>query len=1722
MRRVMLLVAVGLAGVGGCDDGSSHRLAPDTALDIVPPALSNQKHVEILFHNLGNANQFFCTIDGAAPAPCISPFVADLADGAHMFTVAAALNSDIDETPAEATWTIDTVAPQTNILSGPPPLDNSPSPQFTFDGSDDRGNVTFECALDGAAFATCSSPFALTGVVDGLHSLAVRAKDGAGNVDATPATLGWTLDTAAPDTTITNGPSAGSTTAAAVTFEFTSNDAGATFECAVDLATFAACTSPQTLDLASGAHTFAVRAKDVDGLVDPSPASVAWTVDATPPDVTITSTPGDPSNDPTPAFAFTSSDASATFACSVDGGAFGACTSPFTSAALADGSHSFTVRATDPVGNAATASPFAWLIDTVAPTVTITSAPAALSNDPTPTVAFTTAGGATAIDCQIDSGTFAACTSPFTTAALADGSHTITVRAADAAGNAGTTSSSFAIDTVPPTVTITTAPAALSNDSTPTTVFVTGGGATATTCKIDGGAFVACTSPFTTGVLADGTHTITVRAVDGANNAATTATPTFIIDTVPPTVTITSSPSALSNDTTPTVAFTVGGGATTTECAVDGGAFAACTSPFTSGALGDGAHTITVRVTDGAGNSATASTASFTIDTVPPTVTITSQPAALSNDVTPTVAFTTGGGATATSCQIDAGTFAACLSPFTTTALADGAHTITVRATDGAGNSATASTASFTIDTAPPTVTITSQPAALSNDPTPSVAFTTAGGATSTTCQIDAGTFAACTSPFTASALADGTHTITIRATDGAGNSSSATTNSFTIDTAPPTITITSQPAALSNDPTPSVSFTVAGATIIECQVDAGAFASCSSPFTTTTLADGAHAITIRASDAAGNTATATTASFTIDTVPPTVTLTGQPATLSNDSTPTVTFTTAGGATTTDCRVDAGTFAACTSPFTAGALADGAHTISVRATDGAGNSTTATTVSFTIDTVPPTITITGQPAALSNDSTPTVTFTVAGATTINCRVDAGTFAGCASPFTPSVALADGAHTITILASDAAGNTATATTTTFTIDTVPPSVTIVTQPAALSNDATPTVTFTTAGGATATACQIDAGTFTACTSPNTFGPLADGTHTITVRATDGAGNSGTATTASFTIDTVPPTVAITVQPAALSNDSTPSMSFTAGGGATMTECRVDAGAFVACTSPFTASALADGSHAMAVRATDGAGNQTIASTATFTIDTVPPGVVLDDVPPAQWPVDYFDMRFHATETATLTCSLNGGAFAACADGQTFTTVYNVGSTFTVRATDAAGNTGSATTSWTSADGLVLHYPWEQGTTINTSLLAQNAAYSPDGSVAAIPFLGGWAGTAAGSSIPRHTYRQTNRPLLSSAQPGNGTVSFWIRPTQDTAAGTLISTLGTAGLRAQLSSTQLTVDVLEPTTGALVSKTIAVALGQWTNIALVATGPGKGLEIFRNGNFVDVVAAPTGTGFDAGMAQDLTVGASNVVDVDDLRFFNRALANAELCSVLARGFTNPLNAQCVPLSPGYELDFEGGVVTDTGFWNLLLQAPQAVNFVPTTTGNGIQLPSTQDWGYAQGFSAQVNSVPAPVGRSFSLWFDPSQSTAGRVIDFTRQCVVGGPLCGIRLDFLDTGQLSLFVATSTGFSKTTNILIGTKRTSIVVTESRNANQSTIVQLFLNGSLVAQVPITSGNVYQVVRDDPRMPAPAGVVVDELEFWTADLAQDPEMLCENGFDGSFDPATGTCLLTSN
>ena len=90
------------------------------------------------------------------------------------------------------------------------------------------------------------------------------------SIDPTPEVATWTVDRTPPETTITSGPS-GDTPTGEASFAFTS-EAGATFECRIDAAAFASCTSPATVQITSGAHTFEVRASDSLGNVDATPA----------------------------------------------------------------------------------------------------------------------------------------------------------------------------------------------------------------------------------------------------------------------------------------------------------------------------------------------------------------------------------------------------------------------------------------------------------------------------------------------------------------------------------------------------------------------------------------------------------------------------------------------------------------------------------------------------------------------------------------------------------------------------------------------------------------------------------------------------------------------------------------------------------------------------------------------------------------------------------------------------------------------------------------------------------------------------------------------------------------------------------------------------------------------------------------------------------------------------------------------------------------------------------------------------------------------------------------------------------------------------------------------------------------------------------------------------------------------------------------------------------
>lgn len=342
----------------------------------------------------------------------------------------------------------------------------------------------------------------------------------------------------AADTAIDSGP-AGLTNDNTPTFSFSSpDDPAATFECRVDDDPFAACSGPgdthTPAPLADGAHTFAVRAIDAGANPDPDPATRSFTVDTDPPNTTITSDPGDLINDNTPTFSYSSGDPGATFECRVDNNSFAACgPGSHTTGPLADGAHTFRVRAIDAAGNT-DQSPASrdFTVDTTPPDTAIGFGPDGPTSDDTPSFGVSSEPGAR-LQCRIDDAPFAACGLPdgggtYTTAPLADGPHTFRARAIDAAGNTDPSpaSRSFTVDTTrPPDTTITKRPKSrmkTKQKRARVSVLFTGEAGATYGCKLDGGKYRPCESPYSVTVRSKsgkgGKHRITIRATDEVGN----------------------------------------------------------------------------------------------------------------------------------------------------------------------------------------------------------------------------------------------------------------------------------------------------------------------------------------------------------------------------------------------------------------------------------------------------------------------------------------------------------------------------------------------------------------------------------------------------------------------------------------------------------------------------------------------------------------------------------------------------------------------------------------------------------------------------------------------------------------------------------------------------------------------------------------------------------------------------------------------------------------------------------------------------------------------------------------------------------------------------------------------------------------------------------------------------------------------------------------------------
>src|SRR4029078_11261211 len=252
--------------------------------------------------------RFECSMDGGVFSSCVSTNTVNVGDGTHIFRVRSEDNTgNKDSTPASFTWTVDTTPPKTSIISALDGSNNtisdngmsqSSSISFTFSGTDTGGVGLdhFECKIDNSKYVACTSPFVFGNVLkDGIHTFNVRSVDRVGNINISPASLTWTVDTIPPNTTLESATDGNkillsngtNTNSNSISFQFSAIDSGGDvnkgvginhFSCNIDNSKYVACTSPFEFPnvIKDGVHTFTVVSEDNAGNKDLTAASFSW------------------------------------------------------------------------------------------------------------------------------------------------------------------------------------------------------------------------------------------------------------------------------------------------------------------------------------------------------------------------------------------------------------------------------------------------------------------------------------------------------------------------------------------------------------------------------------------------------------------------------------------------------------------------------------------------------------------------------------------------------------------------------------------------------------------------------------------------------------------------------------------------------------------------------------------------------------------------------------------------------------------------------------------------------------------------------------------------------------------------------------------------------------------------------------------------------------------------------------------------------------------------------------------------------------------------------------------------------------------------------------------------------------------------------------------------------------------------------------------------------
>ncbi|WP_247682233.1 Ig-like domain-containing protein [Burkholderia sp. Tr-862] len=957
--------------------------------------------------------------------------------------------------------------------------------------------------------------------VEGLNNVQVRQIDVAGNTSA-PTSFSFTLDTsaAAPGVALTSdsGSSATDHITNVGTLNLTGIETGATVQYSVDNGAHWS-TSFGALE---GVNNVQVRQIDVAGNTS-SATSFSFTLDtsAAAPGVALTTDSGNSGTDHITnvgTLNVTSIETGATVQYSVDNGAHWN-----TSFSAVEGLNNVQVRQIDVAGNTSSATSFSFTLDTsaTAPGVALTSDSGSSATDHITNVGTLNLTGVetgATVQYSIDNGAHWN-----TSFSAIEGLNNVQVRQIDVAGNTSAlTSFSFTLDTSAgaPGVSLTTDSGSSATDHITNvgTLNVTGIETGATVqYSVDNGAHWN-----TSFSAVEGLNNVQVRQIDVAGNTSAATSFSFTLDTsaaAPGVALTTDSGSSATDHITNVGTLNVTGieAGATVQYSVDNGAH--WNSSFSAV---EGLNNVQVRQIDVAGNTSAPTSFSFTLDTsaAAPGVALTSDSGSSATDHITNVGTLNVTGienGAIVQYSIDNGAHWS-----TSFSAVQGVNNVQVREIDIAGNTSSATSFSFTLDTsaAAPGVALTTDSGSSATDHITNVGTLNLSGIeTGATVQYSVDNGAHWNTSFSA---VEGLNNVQVRQIDVAGNTSSATSFSFTLDTsaAAPGVALTTDSGSSATDHITNVgmlnlSGIETGATV-QYSIDNGAHWS-----TSFGALEGVNNVQVRQIDVAGNTSSATSFSFTLDT---------------SAAAPSVALTTDSGSSATDHITNVGTLnlsgieTGATVQYsvdngahwnTSFSAVQGVNNVQVREIDIAGNTSSATSFSFTLDTsaAAPGVALTTDSGTSATDHITNVgTLNLSGietGATVQYSIDSG------AHWNTSFSAVEGLNNVQVRQIDVAGNTSSATSLSFTLDTsvAAPGVALTTDSGSSATDHITNVgTLNLSGIETGATVQysIDNGAHW-----NTSFSATEGVNNLQVRQIDIAGNISNATSLSFTLDTTAP-------------------------------------------------------------------------------------------------------------------------------------------------------------------------------------------------------------------------------------------------------------------------------------------------------------------------------------------------------------------------------------------------------------------------------------------------------------------------------------------------------------------------------------------------------------------------------------------------------------------------